>query len=355
LTDSSIGGGSSSLYLYALTHFESIVAEAAEVWLEKASEKPGRERSFSASVSEASIATSSVSSSCVIIPSVTSYSSSTYISKPPLFSSSEEPTSHVDQWVAKCESGEEWLVTDRPRLMSTGSACFKAAPMTTQTHTEWLVGGSVPSSNGDFTTLCYSSDVWLSEPAAVKAPSCCDEEEEEMDTALLSSADNEEWVQSAPVSEQEVQAWLPVITSKMEALADEYPDEKLDISIEKTDSDDWLVRVTVPDQVADNWSCNKGCDWLCEGTAPMPQKAASVGFPSKTDWLSGEEKKDESAKVRGAAASLDREWLLVINEMSKISSSALSGWLAGASDSTNLAPGTINQDTNSAKLCNWLR
>lgn len=35
LTDSSIGGESSSLYLYALTHFESIVAEAAEVWLEK--------------------------------------------------------------------------------------------------------------------------------------------------------------------------------------------------------------------------------------------------------------------------------------------------------------------------------
>ena len=310
---------------------------------------PFRERIVSDCISESSVCTSSLSSSCVIIPSITSGDTSrTSVSKPPVLTACEKHDSHVDLWVAECESSEEWLVSNRPRLMSAGSASFRSALRAPQPFNEWIAD-----------VYEGESDDWLAAPAAANAVPSCYDAQEGMDDTTVSVSDNKEWIESARDTQQDVQAWLPVITSKMEALANEYPDEKLDVSFEKTESNDWLVRVTLPDQCVDNFGCcNKCSDWLAEAPpAALPQKSADAELASKNDWLSGEEKKDVSVKMRGAATPaclVDREWLLVINMMNKISSSALSDWLSVKSEAPVSAPNPFNKQTT-AQLSDWLR
>ena len=324
---------------------------------------PFRELTVSDSISESSVCTSSLSSSCVIIPSVTSCDTSrTSVSKPPAFSVSEKHDSHVDLWVAECESSEEWLVSNRPRLMSAGSASLRSALRAPQPFNEWIADGYEPTIKGDRPALGVyegESDDWLAAPAAADADPNCKDEQEGMEDTPVSVSDNKEWIESTRDTQQDVQTWLPVITSKMEALANEYPDEKLDVSFEKTESNDWLVQVTLPDQCADNLGCcNKCSDWLAEAPpAALPQKSADAELASKNNWLSGEEKKDVSVKMRGAATPaclVDREWLLVINMMNKISSSAMSDWVSVRSETPVTAPNPFNKQTT-AQLSDWLR
>ena len=245
--------------------------------------------------------------------------------------------------------------------MSAGSASLRSALRAPQPFNEWIADGSEPTIKGDRPAMGVyegESENWLAAPAAANAAPSCYDEHEGMDDTTVSVSDKE-WIESAHDTQQDVQAWLPVITSKMEALANEYPDEKLDVSFEKTESNDWLVRVTLPDQCADNLGCcNKCSDWLAEAPpAALPQKSADAELASKNDWLSGEEKKDVSVKMRGAATPaclVDREWLLVINMMNKISSSALSDWLSVKSEAPVSAPNPFNKQTT-AQLCDWLR
>lgn len=296
---------------------------------------------MSDSCSESSITTSSISSSCVIIPSVTSSNESephfeTSSKTDELCEMHSQSPFEVDEWVAKCDSSDDWLVSTRPRLMSAGYTDMQAVPITPTHNSGWLVRSDAKPESEYMST--DGSDWLKSTPSSSTLPSML-----------------EDLSQTTTVTQTDMQMWLPVLEKKMEAFCAEYADEKLDVSFEKSPEDEWLVKVTVPEKgTEDGWKMeatpNKRDEWL-SGTATSPFSVAKCG---QNDWLSGEEKKDESAKS-SKLLSHDREWLLVINQMNKISSSAMSGWLASNVSSTPATLPSIYNETSTEKLTNWLR
>lgn len=262
----------------------------------------GQESSSSCSESYSTLSESSASSdsegtsslsSCVIIPSsatsqfseYASGSSSSWLQKyteavqqpvqPPAI-----PTKPCDigLWVAACEpetSANSWLVPARERQPSVSSVASDISQLQLsgdyKSYDEWRVTSNVSHAKESTQSVEFE------------------------DLVASSKGYDGEWLQ------QSKNEYIPIKLGYSEESWLDFGEEKYDNAAEKDQSDDWLVK--------------KGNHF-----ASAQQEKATAVYSA---WLSDE----HSTVVARPYACMDKEWLYIVNMMSKIASSNSSEWL----------------------------
>lgn len=234
--------------------------------------------------SDSSSSTSSLGSSCIILPSTATSENGSCYSPPAshLFPSDKRCASpaEVSEWIASCQ-------TDSSSWVS--SSAHSTVP-------------SHPLASDD-TGAEVVDQVWRNT-----------DESESSSFIRISPSSNDTWL-SAP---------------KIELLEEDWQDEKYDAST-KMEEDVWLCRkfASACELTGESWlwqqSDKQTPSWLADRSESGVKSAAYV--MGNTDWLFGDEKVDPvSEKVE--TESVDKEWLLVKQQLNKISSSSNSMWLA---------------------------